>query len=243
MQIWPAIDLRGGKCVRLRQGDYDQETVFGDDPVEMARRWVGEGGTCLHLVDLDGARDGQMANRQAVGAIVAAVQVACQLGGGIRDEATIEALLDLGLQRLVVGTRAVRQPDWFRQACRRYAGKLALGIDARDGLVATDGWRETSRTPAVDLARQFDGEPLVAVIYTDIARDGMMSGPNFDAMAEMKAAVEVPVVASGGVTTLDDVRRLARLGLDGCIIGRTLYEGTLRLGDALEAAERENTAG
>jgi phosphoribosylformimino-5-aminoimidazole carboxamide ribotide isomerase len=243
MQIWPAIDLRGGKCVRLRQGDYDQETIFGDEPVQMARRWVEAGGACLHLVDLDGARDGQMANRQAIGAVVAAVDVPCQLGGGIRDEETIESLLQLGLQRLVVGTRAVKEPDWFRQACRRYAGKLALGIDARDGLVATDGWRETSRVSAVDFARQFADQPLAAVIYTDIARDGMMSGPNFEAMAEMNAAVDVPVVASGGVTTVDDVRRLAGLGLHGCIIGRTLYEGTLRLQDALHAAQTDNTAG
>ena len=243
MRIWPAIDLRGGKCVRLRQGDYNQETVFADDPVQMARRWVEAGATCLHLVDLDGARDGQLANRQAIGAIVSAVDVPCQLGGGIRDEATIEALLQMGLQRLVVGTRAVKQPDWFRLACRQYADKLAVGIDARDGLVATDGWLETSRMAAVDLARLFADEPIAAVIYTDIARDGMMSGPNFEAMAEMNTAVDVPVVASGGVTTVEDVQQLARLGLDGCIIGRTLYEGTLGLEDALRAAHARHTAG
>src|SRR5262245_57882393 len=181
MQIWPAIDLRGGKCVRLRQGDYSQETVYGDDPAEMARQWVNQGASCLHLVDLDGARDGTNANLAAVKAIVSAVQVPCELGGGIRDEATIRTLLGLGLMRLVVGTRALKEPDWFREVCRRYPGQLALGIDAKGGFVATDGWLKTSSTSAIDLARQFEGEPIAAIIYTDIARDGMLQGPNFRA--------------------------------------------------------------
>ena len=236
MQVWPAIDLRGGKCVRLRQGDYQCETVFADDPVEMARRWVEQGATCLHLVDLDGARDGQPVNRQAIAAIVSAVDVPCQLGGGIREESTIEGFLHLGLDRLVIGTRAANEPDWFRGVCRRYPRRLALGIDARDGWVATEGWRKTSRVTAIELARLLDAEPLVAVVYTDIARDGMMAGPNLDAMAAMKARAGVPVVASGGVTTADDVQQLARAGLDGCIVGRALYEGTLKLEDALRAA-------
>jgi phosphoribosylformimino-5-aminoimidazole carboxamide ribotide isomerase len=236
MQIWPAIDLRGGKCVRLRQGDYQRETIYGDDPAEMARRWVGQGATCLHLVDLDGARAGASANLQAVEAILAAVNVPCELGGGVRDEATIDRLLGLGLARLVIGTRALKEPGWFRNVCRRFPGQLALGIDAKGGLVATDGWLSTSATAAVELARQFTKEPLAAIIYTDIARDGMLEGPNFDAMAEMSAAVPIDVIASGGVTTVDDVRRLAALGLAGCIIGRALYEGRLSLSDALSAA-------
>lgn len=236
MQIWPAIDLRGGKCVRLRQGDYQRETVYGDDPARMARRWVGEGARCLHLVDLDAARDGASANLAAIEAIVAAVDVPCELGGGIRDEDAIQRLLAMGLARLVIGTRALKQPDWFREMVRKFPEQLALGIDAKGGLVATDGWLATSTTRAVDLARQFDGEPLAAIIYTDIARDGMLEGPNFEAMAEMNAAVACNVVASGGVTTVDDVRRLAELGLAGCIVGRAIYEGTLALGDALEAA-------
>jgi len=236
MQIWPAIDLRGGKCVRLRQGDYQQETIYGEDPAEMARRWVTEGATCLHLVDLDGARDGTSTNLQAVQAILSAVSVPCELGGGIRDEQTIERLLGLGLARLVVGTRALNEPGWFRGVARRFPGQLALGIDAKAGLVATDGWLKTTSTPAVELARQFAGEPLAAIVFTDIARDGMLQGPNFDAMAQMNAAVDVDVIASGGVTTADDVRRLAALGLAGCIVGRALYEGTLTLAAALAAA-------
>jgi phosphoribosylformimino-5-aminoimidazole carboxamide ribotide isomerase len=241
MRIWPAIDLRGGKCVRLAQGDYRRETVYGDDPAAMARQWIAQGATCLHLVDLDGARDGSMANVQAVQQIVAAVDVPCQLGGGIRDEDTIARYLDLGLSRLVIGTRALKEPPWFRQVCQRFPGQLALGIDAKGGLVATDGWLHTSSTSAIELARQFAGLPLAAIVYTDIARDGMLQGPNLAAMAEMKAAAGVPVIASGGVTTVEDVAALARLGIEGCIIGRALYEGTLTLADALSAAYREMT--
>jgi len=237
MQVWPAIDLRGGKCVRLKQGDYQRETAYGDDPAEMARRWIDQGAECLHLVDLDGARDGSNANLPAVESILAAVSVPCELGGGIRDDAAIERLLGIGLARLVVGTRALKEPDWFRAVVCKYPGQLALGIDAKGGLVATDGWLETSTTSAIDLARQFASEPLAAIIYTDIAKDGMLQGPNLDAMAEMNAAVDLDVIASGGVTSADDVRRLAEIGLAGCIIGRAFYEGTLSLPDALAAAE------
>jgi phosphoribosylformimino-5-aminoimidazole carboxamide ribotide isomerase len=242
MQIWPAIDLRGGKCVRLRQGDYQRETIYGDDPAEMARRFVSQGATCLHLVDLDGARDGSNANLQAVQAILAAVRIPCELGGGIRDDATIERLLAIGLSRLVVGTRALKEPDWFRAAGRRFPGQLALGIDAKGGIVATDGWLETSSTSAINLARQFAGEPLAAIIYTDIARDGMLEGPNVEAMSEMNAAVDCDVIASGGVTTADDVRRLAGVGMAGCIVGRALYEGTLTLSEAIAAAGEVNAS-
>jgi len=236
MQIWPAIDLRGGKCVRLRQGDYSRETVYGDDPAEVARRWIGEGATCLHLVDLDGARDGTIINLKAIEGIVAAARVPCELGGGIRDEATIKRLLDTGLSRLVVGTRALKEPDWFRDVARRFPRQLALGIDAKQGLVATDGWLETSTMRAIDLAQQFVSEPIAAIIYTDIARDGMLAGPNVEAMKEMNEAVEIDVIASGGVTNADDVRKLAQIGMAGCIIGRALYEGTLTLADAHSAA-------
>jgi phosphoribosylformimino-5-aminoimidazole carboxamide ribotide isomerase len=242
MQIWPAIDLRGGKCVRLRQGDYQRETVYGDDPAQMARRFVSDGARCLHLVDLDGAREGASANLRAVEAIVKAVDAPCELGGGIRDELAIQTLFEIGLSRLVVGTRALKEPDWFRQMVRRYPGQLALGIDAKNGLVATDGWLETSATSAIDLARQFDGEPLAAIVYTDIAKDGMMQGPNLPAMSEMNEAVKHEVIASGGVTTQADVRALAALGLAGCIVGRALYEGTLSLPEALAAAGEVRTS-
>jgi phosphoribosylformimino-5-aminoimidazole carboxamide ribotide isomerase len=237
MEIWPAIDICHGKCVRLMQGDYGRETVFGDDPAAMARRWVDEGAEYLHLVDLDGARDAAVANRDAVAAIVAAVDVPCELGGGVRDEASIRSLLELGLTRLVIGTRALKEPDWFRQVCRQFPQRLVLGIDARDGRVATDGWLETSETPATELARQLSDEPIAAIVYTDIAKDGMMAGANVPAMEAMQRAVDCPVVASGGVTTVDDVRRLAEVGMSGCIIGRALYEGTVTIGEALAAAQ------
>jgi len=236
VEIWPAIDIRGGKCVRLRQGDYDRETVFGEDPAAMARHWVEHGAERFHLVDLDGARDGRPANLTSVRAIVEAVGVPCELGGGIRDEETIRELLQLGLTRLVIGTLAIRQPEWFRRMCREFPGKLVLGIDARDGRVATEGWLQTSDVAATELAGQFAGEPVAAVIYTDIATDGMMAGPNLAAMAEMQAAVDLPVVASGGVTTKEDVARLAAVPMAGCIIGRALYEGTLTLPDAMAAS-------
>jgi phosphoribosylformimino-5-aminoimidazole carboxamide ribotide isomerase len=236
MQIWPAIDLRGGKCVRLRQGDYARETVFGDDPAAMARQFVEQGAEYLHLVDLDGAKTGKPENLAAVRAILAAVSIPCELGGGVRDESTIDALLEIGLARVVIGTRALREPDWFRTVCRKYPNKLAIGIDARDGRVATHGWLETSETLAVDLAKQFEGEPIASLIYTDIATDGMLAGPNVEAMREMREAVTLPVIASGGVTTGEDVANLAAAGLAGCIVGRALYEGTLTLAGALQAA-------
>jgi phosphoribosylformimino-5-aminoimidazole carboxamide ribotide isomerase len=237
MRIWPAIDLRGGKCVRLRQGDYQRETVFGDDPVAMARQWVEQGADCLHLVDLDAARGGDPVNHPAIDAIVKAVDVPCELGGGIRDLASIERFLAAGVERLVVGSRALRDRDWFSQMCGQFPHKLVLGIDARDGRVATDGWLETSDVSAVDLARRYLNEPLAAIIYTDIATDGMLAGPNLPAMAEMLAAVgDVPLVASGGVTSAADVAALAELGVAGCVIGRAFYEGVLRLPDALAAA-------
>ena len=237
MEIWPAIDLRGGNCVRLQQGDYQRETVFSGDPAAMAQHWVALGARQLHLVDLDGAKEGRPANLASVRAIVQAVAVPCELGGGIRSQQTIRELLDLGLQRLVVGTLAIQRPDWFRQMCRKFPRRLVLGIDARDGRVATHGWLETSDVAATELARQFAAEPIAAVVYTDIATDGMLSGPNLAAMAEMRAAVDLPVVASGGVTTKEDVARLAAIPMAGCIIGRALYEGTLTLPDALAAMD------
>jgi len=236
VEVWPAIDLRGGKCVRLRQGDYQRETVFAEDPSAMARHWVAQGARRLHLVDLDGAREGRPANADAVAAIAAAVDVPCELGGGIRSEETIAELLELGLARLVIGTLAIREPDWFRRMCRRFPGRLALGVDARGGRVATDGWLETSDLAALDLARSLADEPLAAINYTDIAADGMMTGPNIAAMADMQSAVDVPVIASGGISTAEDVARLAEIPMAGCIIGRALYERALTLPEALAAA-------
>ncbi|HEY2881029.1 MAG TPA: 1-(5-phosphoribosyl)-5-[(5-phosphoribosylamino)methylideneamino]imidazole-4-carboxamide isomerase [Pirellulales bacterium] len=237
MQIWPAIDLRGGKCVRLQQGDYGRETVFADDPAAMARKLVDAGAECLHLVDLDGARTGKPANLDCVRAILSTIEEPCEFGGGIRDETTIRMLIDdVGLSRLVIGTKALQEPEWFRTMLRMFPGKLVLGLDARNGLVATDGWLKTSSTTAVDLAKQFEQEPLVAIIYTDISRDGMLEGPNVAEMKAMKQAVRLPVVASGGVSGTADVAALAAAGMDGCIIGRALYEGKINLPDALAAS-------
>jgi len=238
MQIWPAIDLLGGKCVRLQQGDYNRETVFSLDPVSVARRFQSEGAQHLHVVDLDGARAGRPENLEAVRAIVEAVDLECELGGGVRDEATIAALLELGLSRLVLGTSALKRPEWFRQMCEKFPDRLVLGVDARNGMVATDGWLETSSVAAPELIQQFAGVPLAAIVYTDIATDGMLAGPNLPAMREMQAATATPVVASGGVTTAADVAALAAAGLAGAIVGRALYAGTLSLPDALAAAGR-----
>ncbi|MBM4073650.1 MAG: 1-(5-phosphoribosyl)-5-[(5-phosphoribosylamino)methylideneamino]imidazole-4-carboxamide isomerase [Planctomycetes bacterium] len=229
MQILPAIDIRGGQCVRLRQGDYEQETVFGDDPAAMAGRWVEQGASFLHLVDLDGAREGRPVNAASVRAIVQAGGVACQLGGGIRSDRDVDTVLGWGVERVVIGTRALESPEWFEGLCQRFPGKIVLGIDAKDGQVATDGWLKVSSVSALDLAKRFAALPVAALVYTDIARDGMMAGPNVPAMREMAAASAWPVIASGGVTQADDVGRLAATGVAGCIIGRALYEGRIHL--------------
>ncbi|HYT89077.1 MAG TPA: 1-(5-phosphoribosyl)-5-[(5-phosphoribosylamino)methylideneamino]imidazole-4-carboxamide isomerase [Gemmataceae bacterium] len=239
MHLLPAIDLRGGQCVRLRQGDYTRETVFGDDPAAMARRWVEQGARWLHLVDLDGAKEGHPVNGVSVRAIAKAAGVPCQLGGGLRTEDDIAEALSWGVERVILGTRALKDPDGFKALCHRFADKLVLGIDARGGRVATEGWLEVSECSALDLARRCASWPLAAIVYTDISRDGMLLGPNLDAMAEMVAAVRLPVIASGGVTTLDDIRRLAGVGLAGCIVGRALYEGRLDLAEAIAVVSGE----
>jgi phosphoribosylformimino-5-aminoimidazole carboxamide ribotide isomerase len=239
--ILPAIDLRGGQCVRLRQGDYAQETVFGADPADMARRWVGQGATYLHLVDLDGARQGHPVNGDSVRRIVGATGVPCQLGGGLRNEQHITDALGLGVERVILGTRALLDPAWCENMCRRYPGRICLGIDARQGRVAIQGWERDSQQSALELARECADWPLAALIYTDISRDGMLEGPNIEATVELAAAVAVPVIASGGVTTLEDVSRLAHRGLSGCIIGRALYEGRIDLGAALKLVQGERT--
>lgn len=236
MLILPAIDLRGGRCVRLRQGDYDQETVFGDDPAGMAKRWVGQGAEFLHIVDLDGAREGRPVNGESVRAIVAAAGVPCQLGGGLRSEEHIAEALSWGVARVVLGTRALRDPAWFEGVCHKYPNQVVAGIDAKNGLVATEGWLQVASTTAIEMARRIASWPVAALVYTDISKDGMLEGPNAEALAEMAAAVSMPVIASGGVTTVDDVKRLAKLNLAGCIIGRALYEGRIDLMEAIQVA-------
>ncbi len=246
MEILPAIDLRDGKCVRLRQGDYAQETVFGDDPTEMARRWVVEGTRWLHLVDLDGAKAGQPVNHEVVRRIVEATGVKCELGGGIRDESAIRLMLDdVGVGRVIIGTQALKQPDWFREMAKHWPGRLVLGIDARDGMVATEGWLDVSKTSAIELAKSYTDLDLAAVVYTNIANDGMMQGVDDGTIRDMIALTELglPVIASGGVTTLRDVERLTEVSrqhpkLIGTIIGRAIYEGTIRVADAITMADR-----
>lgn len=242
MLIFPAIDLRGGQCVRLRQGDYAQETVFGADPVAMARRWVRQGATWLHLVDLDGARQGHPVNGSVIQQIVQATGVPCQLGGGLRDEEHLAEALSWGVERVILGTRALQDPTWCEQMSQAFPGQVALGIDAREGMVASEGWLNVSNRSALDLGRQCATWPLAALIYTDISKDGMLAGPNVEATAELAAAVApLPVIASGGVTALEDIARLLRCRLAGCIIGRALYEGRLSLPDVLALVRKETS--
>jgi phosphoribosylformimino-5-aminoimidazole carboxamide ribotide isomerase len=233
--ILPAIDLRGGCCVRLRQGDYAQETVFGDDPAAMARRWVEQGATFLHLVDLDGAREGRPVNGDSVQRIVAAAGVPCQLGGGLRSEADITLALSWGVARVVLGTRALNDPDWCEQMTRQFPGQIVLGIDARQGHVATHGWLETGQVTATEAARRCASWPLSALVFTDIGRDGMLQGPDVKGTVELSAVVPFPVIASGGVGSIDDLRALARAGVDACIVGRALYERKFTLAEAIRA--------
>lgn len=244
MQILPAIDMRGGKCVRLKQGDYEQETVFGDDPVAMAERWASQGAERLHLVDLDGAKEGRPVNHEVVRGIVAAVGVPCQFGGGLRTKDSLELMLDdVGVDRAIVGTAALKDPDWFREMVARFPGRIALGLDARDSKVAVSGWLDVSSVNAIDLAETFRNLELAAVIYTNIANDGMMQGVDDATIADMLALAELgfPVIASGGVTSLEDIKRLAAAhraqpNLVGAIIGRAIYEGAIKVDEAVAAA-------
>ncbi len=240
MKIWPAIDIRCGKCVRLVQGDYARETIYGNNPADMAARWTAEGADCLHVVNLDGAKNGSdktaRANLEAIEQLATEVDVPIQIGGGIRDDDTIQQYMEMGIKRFVIGTRALQDEAWTSQLIERYPEQIVIGIDAREGLVAIEGWANVTDVLAIDFARKMARLPIAAIIYTDISKDGMLEGPNLIAMEEIARAVDVPVIASGGVTTPDDVASLAKMGLSGCIIGRSLYEGRLTLTDALAAA-------
>jgi len=233
MLILPAIDIRDGKCVRLQQGDYDQETIYADSPVEMAKHWEQQGAEFLHIVDLDGAKEGVPTNFSIVSKIVANVKIPIELGGGVRNQETIQRYLDSGVNRLIIGTLALKEVDWFREMCQQFPQKLVLGIDGRNGLVATEGWLETSQTLAIDLAKKFADLPLAALVYTDIAKDGMLQGPNIEEMEAMRRTVSIPLIVSGGIASLDDVRHLASRNFYACIIGKALYENKFRLAEAL----------
>ncbi len=241
MEVIPAIDIRGGKCVRLEQGDYSRETVFGDDPAAMALRWQEAGAPRIHVVDLDGAREGRPLNEAVARSILSAVSVPVQLGGGIRDLAVVERYLSMGIGRVVIGTAAVKDPEMVVEAVSAYRERIVVGVDAMDGIVATEGWLETSGVPAAELVRGLSEAGVRRIVYTDIARDGMLSGPNVGALAALLEEVAgfpspVAVIASGGVSSPEHVRRLASIGAEGAIVGRALYTGALDLREALGAA-------
>jgi len=243
MLILPAIDLRNGKCVRLQQGDYAQETVYGDSPVEMAKHWEQQGAEFLHIVDLDGAKDGLPTNFALVSEIAKNLSIPIEIGGGIRNEETIQRYLDAGVHRLVIGTLALKEAGWFREMSRKFPDRLVLGIDGRNGLVATEGWLETSQTLATDLAKKYVDLPLSALVYTDIAKDGMLAGPNIAEMEAMRQAVPFPLIVSGGIASLDDIRHLAQGGFHACIIGKALYENRFQLPEAIAAGSGATGSG
>ncbi len=241
MEIIPAIDIRGGRCVRLAQGDYTRETVFGDDPAAIAERWQAAGARRIHVVDLDGARDGRPGNDDAIRRVLSSVAVPIQLGGGIRDIATVQHYLDAGVGRVILGTAAVKDRTVLADAITLFRERIIVGVDARDGVAVTEGWLESSGVPAADFVRQLSEAGVARIVYTDVSRDGMLSGPNFAAIQALLAQVDglpspLAVIAAGGVSTVEHVRRMAALGVEGAIVGKAIYTGDLDLADAIAAA-------
>jgi phosphoribosylformimino-5-aminoimidazole carboxamide ribotide isomerase len=234
MDIIPAVDLKGGKCVRLYQGDYKQETIFSDDPVSMALQWQSLGATRLHIVDLDGAARGTLQNMAVVNDIMKQVTMAVQLGGGIRDETTVERLLESGIQRVILGTAAIEQPELMVTLCGRFSDALIAGIDARDGYVATHGWLETTQVKALELGKKMAETGVKRILYTDIKRDGTLTEPNYDMIAELISSVGLPIIAAGGISKLDHLERLKGIGVEAAILGRALYTNAVNLAEALE---------
>jgi len=243
MLLIPAIDLKDGKCVRLRQGRMEDETVFADDPLDMAQRWVEAGARRLHLVDLNGAFAGQPVNTQVIRRIADAFpDVPIQLGGGIRDEDTVQLYLDAGVQYVIIGTKAVSAPHFINDLCLEFPGHIIVGLDAKDGKVAIDGWSKLSNHDVIDMAQHFERDGVDAIVYTDISRDGMMQGVNVEATVKMASEISTPVIASGGISSLDDIKALravAEEGIMGAIIGRALYEGSIDLAEAQKLVDAE----
>jgi len=239
--IIPAIDIKDGKCVRLRQGRMDDVTVFSDKPLDAAQRWVKAGARRLHLVDLNGARSGKPVNAEAIREIVAAFpEVPVQVGGGIRDEDTIQTYIDMGVRYVILGTKAVNAPHFVSDVCAEFPGHIIVGLDAKDGKVAIDGWSKLSGHDVIDLAKKFQDDGVDAIVYTDIGRDGMLTGVNVEATVKLANAISIPVIASGGITNLDDIRRLCEVGdagIVGAITGRAIYEGTLDFAAAQKLAD------
>ena len=237
----PAIDLKEGRCVRLEQGLMERDTVYSDNPAAQALKWEAQGAELLHIVDLDGAFAGEPRNRSAIEAIVKALKIPTQLGGGIRDLATVEAYLGMGVGRVIIGTAAQRNPELVRDACARFPGKVVVGIDAKNGMVAVQGWAEVTDVTAVDLARKFEGFGVSAIVYTDISRDGMMQGPNIEATRALAEAISIPVIASGGVSSLRDIENLLAIesaGVSGAITGKAIYSGAMDLAAAIALTRR-----
>jgi phosphoribosylformimino-5-aminoimidazole carboxamide ribotide isomerase len=239
MQIFPAIDIRDGRVVRLIQGDYAQQINYADDPVEVAKRFVDAGAEWLHVVDLDGAKLGVSHNLKTVCRLLSSTTLKVEIGGGIRTHETMRTLLDAGAARVILGTRSLEDFEWFRQTVHHadFSGRVVLGLDARQGMLATHGWLEQTNVSAIEIAKKVDAWPIAAIVYTDIAKDGMMQGPNFEQVEAMARATRIGVIASGGVTTIEDVRRLNTLPLAGTIIGRALYEGAIDLAEAVAVTQ------
>jgi phosphoribosylformimino-5-aminoimidazole carboxamide ribotide isomerase len=240
MIIIPAIDIKNGRCVRLFQGRMDKETVFSDDPAAMARRWVDEGAQLIHVVDLDGAVEKRPQNLKSIKKIIDSVDVDIQLGGGVRNENIVKTLIEIGVKRIIVGTEAIKNPKFVKDLCKTLPDRIVVGIDARDGLVAIEGWMKTTRIKAIDLAQQFEDCGVAAINFTDIHRDGMETGPNIEETRRLAEAISIPVVASGGVSSIEDIKNLMPLkafGVMGVITGRALYTGSLKLKEAIEISE------
>jgi len=241
--IIPAVDIKGGKCVRLEQGYMDRETIFSDYPEEMALQWERRGAKRLHLVDLDGAVQGTPHSKNVLRSVVDTVSIPVQLGGGIRDLDTIEAYINLGIDQLIIGTGAYKNPDLVELACKRYPGRIILGIDSKDGYVSVEGWTEPTSILAIDLAKRFEDMEISSIVFTDIRRDGMKRGPNIDATKGFAAAINVPVIAAGGISSIKDIEGMVKLeedGVKGVIIGRALYDGSIRLEEAIDIEKKSH---
>ncbi len=234
MIIFPAIDMKDGKCVRLEQGLFDKVTVFGEDPVQMAQKWEREGGKFLHLVDLDGAKDGVPKNLEIIKNICKNISIPIQLGGGIRSKETVKLLLEAGVSRVILGTMAINNIELLKELVMEYGEKIVVSIDAKDGLVAVDGWVNVSEVESIDLVRELETIGVKTIVYTDIAKDGMMEGPNFDIYKTLSESTKIDVIASGGVSSIENVRKLKEMDMYGAIIGKALYTGDIKLSDALE---------
>lgn len=240
MYVIPAIDLRNGKCVRLIQGKYDRQITYHDDPVKQAKEFIAAGAKWLHIVDLDGAKLGRPVNTDTISAIANLRQLKIEVGGGLRDEPSIKQLLDIGVERIIIGTKAVSDFEWFSRMAEKFSGKVALGLDAKGSNVATHGWTQKSPQKLLDFAVEAAKLPIAAIIYTDISKDGMMKGPNLERTKALIEIVQIPIIASGGVSKIDDIKELAKIGAAAVIIGRSLYEGTLKLSDTINASKLKN---